>query len=333
MSAIASDMNFPATDSVEEWIDHPSGFFALSDRNQRFSLEGIPGFIAYREQGKHYTIFGGVNAPVEHQAALLDGLIAQAESNKCNIVAVQVRESQVELFRKIGATVNQMGSSFCIPLEGYSFVGTKKMRLRNKIKRASKAGLRVVEVGSAELPRDETTFARLNAVSDEWLAAKGKKELDFMIGEIGGPADTQRRIFVVLNKDDNIVAFITYVPVWGSRPGYLHDLTRKLPRAPTGAMELCNATALEQFMADGIRFLHFGFTPFIVDEVEPAGGNRFIAWLIRKLYQYGKAVYPAKSQSEYKIKWGTDIIEPEYIAARPFSLRCTWDLLRLTRSI
>lgn len=313
-------------------IDHPSGFFALSRRNKHFQLDGIPGFIAYREQGRHYIIFGGVHAQEEYHATLLEGLINEATSRKRHIVAVQVRESQVPLFRKIGATVNQLGSSFCISLEGYTFAGTKKMRLRNKIKRASKAGLRVVEVG-VDIPRNEEIFNRLNAVSAEWLAAKGKKELDFMIGEIGGVEDKERRIFIVLDSSDKIVSFITYVPVWGKRPGFLHDLTRKIPRAPTGAMELCNSYAMERMIAEDIKFLHFGFTPFIVDEVEPPGGQRFIAWLIRMLRRYGRAVYPAQSQSDYKIKWGTDIIEPEYIAAKPFSLRCTYDLLRLTRSI
>ncbi|MDH5181034.1 MAG: DUF2156 domain-containing protein [Gammaproteobacteria bacterium] len=333
MSATAE--NLAMTDKIpglETFIDHPSGYFTLSDRNRHFQMNGIPGFIAYREYGRHYVIFGGVNAPEDKQAELLQAFIAEAEVHKRNIVAVQVRESQVHLFRNIGATVNQLGSSFCVDLVGYTFAGTRKMRLRNKIKRAEKAGLKVLEVGKG-LPRDESTFARLNQVSDKWLAAKGKKELDFMIGELGCASDTERRIFVVQDKKGEFIAFITYVPVWGGRPGYLHDLTRKLPDAPTGAMELCNARALEQMMEEGIKYLHFGFTPFIVDEVEPEGGQGFIAWLVRLLYRHGSVVYPAKTQSEYKVKWGTDIIEREYIAARPFSLRCAFDLLRLTRSI
>jgi hypothetical protein len=33
------------------------------------------------------------------------------------------------------------------------------------------------------------------------------------------------------------------------------------------------------------------------------------------------------------MKWGTDVIEREYVAARPISLRAVFDLLLLTRSV
>ena len=44
---------------LEQFIDHPSGFLALSSHNQRFTITELPGFIAYREQGKHWIFFGG----------------------------------------------------------------------------------------------------------------------------------------------------------------------------------------------------------------------------------------------------------------------------------
>ena len=44
-------------------------------------------------------------------------------------------------------------------------------------------------------------------------------------------------------------------------------------------------------------------------------------------------LYPAMSQARYKLKWGPDIVEREYLAARPLSIRGVIDLLRLTRSL
>lgn len=154
-----------------------------------------------------------------------------------------------------------------------------------------------------------------------------------MVGEIGGEQDTWRRIFMVLDETGLPIAFITYVPVWGRRPGYLHDLTRRLPTAPPGAMELCNAHAMEQMIAERVEFLHFGFTPFIVNGSELPGASRVAAWMVRLLHRYGKAIYPAESQARYKLKWGPDVLEREYLAARPLSVRGILDLLLLTRSI
>jgi lysylphosphatidylglycerol synthetase-like protein (DUF2156 family) len=313
-------------------IDHPSGFLALSPRNQRFASDGIKGFIAYREQGRHLVAFGGVHAPASSQAELLDRFLAHAASRDRRVIVVQLREPQIHMFLDRGFTVNQLGTSFALTLRHYSLRGTPKMQLRNKISRARKAGLRVVEVGR-DVPRDAGTFAHLHVISAKWLEGKGRKELDFMVGEIGDQGDSWRRIFVVRDGCDRAVGFITYVPVWGKRPGYLHDLTRRVPTAPPGAMELCNAYAIERMISDGVEFLHFGFTPFIVDGEEYPGASRVAAWAVRLLHRYGKSIYPAESQAQYKLKWGPGILEREYLAARPLSIRSVIDLLFLTRSI
>ena len=239
---------------------------------------------------------------------------------------------QAELFLGRGFTLNQLGTSFGLTLPRFTLNGAQKMQLRNKISRARRAGLRIAEVGR-DAPRDEDTFAKLHAISAEWLGGKRRPELDFMTGEIGLPDDLRRRVFIILDGRDQALGFITYVPAWGERPGYLHDLSRRLPTAPPGAMELCNAHAIERMSAEGARFLHFGFTPFVVDAMERPGANRVAAWAVRGLRRWGKVIYPADSQAQYKLKWCPDIVEREYIAARPLSVRAVIDLLRLTRSI
>lgn len=312
-------------------VDHPSGFLALSRRNELFADDGIAGFIAYREQGRHLIAFGGVHAAPPHQGELLDKFLGHAASRGRRVIFVQIRTPQVQMFLNRGFTVNQFGTSFGLGLRHFSLRGTPKMQLRNKVSRARKAGLRVAELGR-ELPRDESTFAQLRLVSAEWLRGKGK-ELDFMIGEIGGPDELSRRIFIVQDGPGEAVGFITYVPAWGKNPGYLHDLTRRMPTASAGAMELCNTSAIERMISEGVEFLHFGFTPFIIDGVEFPGASRMVTWAIRQLRRYGGFVYPAESQAQYKLKWGPDIVEPEYLAARPMSIRGVMDLLILTRSI
>jgi len=313
-------------------IDHPSGFLAVSPRNARFEDGAGEGFIAYRAQGRHCVAIGGVHAPAHRQSALLDAFVAFAAARGRRPLFVQVRETQVSLLRSHGFTVNQLGTSFTLTLAGFSLRGAAKMRLRNKLARARHAGLRVVELGR-EAARDAASFATLRAISAAWLGDKGKKELDFMIGELGEVDDTRRRIFATLDAAGAMLGFITYVPAWGARPGYLHDLTRRAPEAPPGTMELCNATAIERFTAEGVGFLHFGFTPFVVGATEHPGANRVAAWAMRQLYRHGRLVYPAESQAQYKLKWGPDVLEREYLAARPLSVRAVLDLLLLTRSI
>lgn len=340
-----------ALGSLSAYIDHPSGFLALSSRNQLFRARDCEGFISYRERGGHLFLFGGVHAPPAAQAPLLDRFLGEAAARRKRVVAVQLRQGQAKLFRERGFVVNQLGTSYGLQLPNYSLAGTRRMKLRNKIKRARSLGVRVLEVGR-ELPRSAETFAKLHEISERWIRKKGKKELDFMIGELGdeprnelrneprneprNEIDRARRIFVAVQGEGSAalwLGFITYVPVFGAQPGYLHDLTRRLPESPPGAMELCNADAMERLRSEGAHYLHFGFTPFVTSGAEAQGASPVLAWLIRMLARYGSLIYPAQSQVDYKLKWGPELVEPELVAARPLSLRAIWDLLILTRSI
>jgi len=318
---------------AREVIEHPSGYLALSKKNLCFSLPDRVGFVAYRPQGRHWVMFGGVHAEAEHREALLEAFLREARDRRRGIIAVQVREPQRELFARHGFTVNQFGTSYGLSLKGYSFGGTQKMKLRNKIKRAQKSGLRVVELG-VEVPRTAEWFSKLQQISDAWLVDKGKPELEFMIGELGALEDLERRVFMALDQDDRAVAFITYVPAYGKEaPGFLHDLTRRVPDAPPGAMELCNSFAIERFMKEGRSYLHFGFTPFIVDDQPGQAANGLLHRVVRFLRAHGEKLYPAQTQVAYKLKWGTDLVEREYIAVDAISMRAIWDLMRLTRSV
>lgn len=321
----------PAGISETSWIDHPSGYLALSATNDRLRVPGVPGFVGYRLYGKHLVAFGGVHAPPPDRGRLLDALLAHAEQLGRRVLAIQVRADQVPLFVERGFTVNRFGRSYGVSLDRYSYAGTPKMKLRNKIKRARDV-LDVLEVGR-DLPRTHETYAALEAISAEWLAAKGKKEIEFMIGQLGTPEQVERRIFVARGRAGRLAGFITYVPVWGARAGYLHDLSRRAPDAPVGVMEIINATAIERFRQEQVAYLHFGFTPFVVDGPEPPGAGRVLSKAVDLLATYGSIVYPAQTQVSYKLKWGPDVVETEYIAGRPLGIRAVLDLLRLTRSL
>lgn len=313
-----------------EYINHTSGYLTLSPTKSRYTVAGLPGFIAYREQGKHLFLMGGVQAPNAIRGQLLDSFLAEAAKRRRRVIALQVHEEQTDLFRACGFIVNQMGTSYGLRLPGFTLAGTPRMKLRHKIKRARAAGLRALEVGP-EIPDGEATYTSIYRISEAWIKGKARKEIAFLIGEIGSPGQTERRIFVVVDADERMLGFITYVPVWGEYPGYLHDITRRLPGARQGTMELCNAYAIERFIEEGVAHLHFGFTPFIVDDVPRPGESRVLAWLLRMLGRYGGKLYPAQSQYMYKRKWAPDIVEREYAACRSFSLAALIDAFRLTR--
>jgi lysylphosphatidylglycerol synthetase-like protein (DUF2156 family) len=334
---VESASGWTPREALERYADHPSAFLALNRETQAFTIPSSSGFIAYRPCGGWLFQIGGVFAPPAERTRLLDAFRAFARRERKRICAIQLRPEDAELYREAGFRVNQLGTSYTVDLGRFTTKGTRFMQLRNKVKRAQREGIVVLELG-VDAPREPALLEQLDAITAEWLASKGrfKKLLEFMVGELGGAHDDLRRTFVAA-KDGRVLAFVTYVPAWGNATGFMHDLSRRRSDAPPGVMELVNMTALERFQTEGARHLHFGLTPFvgITDETERfSNHSALVSWFLRKLAIHGKAVYPAQSQVAYKMKWDPQVLVPEYFAFEGrFRLGCLLRLLLLTRSI
>jgi lysylphosphatidylglycerol synthetase-like protein (DUF2156 family) len=229
----------------------------------------------------------------------------------CNVVAIQLQRHDAQRYADYGYTVNQIGASYALSLADFSLRGSKYMQLRNKVSRARRAGLTVAEVAYDEW---QDRMAQLDA---SWLRSKGRhaKPLEFLVGQLGGDFQPSRRLFIGL-LDGRLAGYISFSPVTGQRPGWLHDLSRRDPGGPPGVMEAINHTAIGQFQTERVAWLHFGFTPFtgLDPELEVETASRPFGWLVRQLRARGSAVYPAATQLAYKQKWGCNLVIPEYIA-------------------
>jgi lysylphosphatidylglycerol synthetase-like protein (DUF2156 family) len=322
---------------LARYANHTSAYLAMNQETRHFTSQGVEGFIAYRSTPRVLFQFGGVFAPPVNREVLLRDFLAMAKRVGKHVCVVQIIAEDIDLYRSAGFCINQLGSSYTLDLKRFKIAGTRFMKMRNKIARASKAGVKVVELG-VDAPRTDEAWVALKLVSNAWLHSKGRytKMIEFMVGELGIPADLNRRVFVA-QRDNQIIAFITYVPTYGTYAGVLHDLSRRLPDASPGVMELINFTAIQRFQAEGIEYLNLGFTPFTnlsegSDNVE--GRSRTVAYLVRMLARYGQTIYPAEAQVQYKLKWNPHIIMPEYVAFHDrFRWSSLWHLLLLTRVI
>lgn len=312
---------------------NPSAFLALNEGTRHFTVDGVDGLVAYRPAGRRTIVqFGGVFAAPADQPVLLAAFLDHARASRRRAVAVQLMAADAELYAASGYTVNQFGADYARTLADLTLRGKKHMQLRNKVSRARRAGVTVVEVTGPE--HDE----ELAAVDRVWLRSKGRhvKELQLMVGQRGGPAQPLRRLFLARGEDGAVLAYVSFSPVFGPQSGWLHDLSRRLPDAPPGVLELVVVTAVEVFRQEGAAHLHFGFTPFthLDPALEVSGHSTVTARIVRLLAEHGSIVYPAADQLAYKEKWGLDIVQPEYVAFHGgLSLRSLWSLLRVTGAV
>lgn len=301
-----------ALDAVRDYpeSDNPSAYFAFNAGNSYFRLPGEPGTIVYRPVGRFLVQFGGPFAPPGSRARLLRGFVELARAQGRRIVAVQLQSADGGLYVDQGFTVNQMGASYVVDLADFTLAGTKFMQLRNKISRTHRAGIEVVEA-----PFEDWADA-VRAVDAAWLGTKGEgvKPLEFLVGQTGGPYQSLRRLFVA-QRGGELIGYVSYAPVYGSRAGWMHDLSRRQPDSPPGVMEAVNKAAIDVFRAEGERWLHFGFTPFTsLDAPRFPGYSRGFDWFMHYLWEQGAHIYPARTQLEYKQKWAPSVVLPEYVA-------------------
>ena len=319
---------------LERYADNPSAFLALNEGTLHFQAPGIDGLVAYRPAGRRTLVqLGGVFAAPQDRAALLAAFTAFAAQQRRRIVAVQLLREDAELYARNGFVVNQLGANYARSLPEFELKGKKHVSLRNKISRARRAGVTV-----AETPYSPDLAQELEEVDAVWLRAKGKhvKEIQLMVGQVGGEAQAQRRLFVARDEAGRVLGYLSFAPVFGSRAGWLHDLSRRRPDAPPGVLELLVVTAVDAFRAEGAGFLHFGMTPFTgldpAHEVE--GASPMTSRIMRLLAEKGSFVYPAADQLAYKEKWALELVEPEYVAFhKRLSIGALVGLLRVTNSV
>lgn len=324
----------PRIPALQAWSDDPSAVLALNEGTAAFATADVPGFIAHRRSGRWLVQVGGACAPADARPVLIDRFRAFAAAQGCRVVAVQLQRAAAEEHAAAGRTVNQIGASYALETSSFTLRGKQFVSLRNKISRARRAGVTVetTTVGQLAAP-DARALAALDA---EWLRAKGRfaRPLHFLVGELGGPGAELRRL-VLARLGGEVVGYVSLSPVYGSRPGWLHDLSRRGSHAPPGVMELLVNDCLERSAAEQ-DWWHFGFTPFtsLHGRSELPGASRVVGALVRLLADHGSRIYPAATQLDYKRKWGELERLPDYLAfdGRP-SPGGVVQLLRVTNLI
>lgn len=323
---------------LQDCADHPSAFLATNQDTQQFISDNVPGMVAYRSAGKHLVIAAGLSVKEQHKDILVEDFVSWSRQQKKKVIAIQMLRDDAEVLARHGFTVNQIGTSYSLSLDKFKISGSRFMKLRNKISRAKRADVEVKELGK-DVAFSPTLESQLQEIDQQWLVQKHAKELAFLIGEVGDLANIDqsvKRLFVAF-KNDEPVAYILYTVSFGAYEGWMHDLTRRLPDAPTGVMELINLTAIETFIEEKAQHINFGFTPLVGldSEIEISGAySRPAQKILVFLAKHGSSIYPAGSQLQYKLKWAPNIILPEYIAFQGgFSLRGLWDVLKLTQAL
>lgn len=290
--------------ALRAYGDNPSAFLAMSEGEEYFTVAGRPGVIPYRDTGGHLRQSAGVIASHDGQEPLLRAFTEFAAERRRKVVATRLRRPEAELFSRCGFTVNQAGSSYSVYLPEFRLGGPRLADLRLAVSRAWLAGLQAAEAAYEDV-------------------AAGP----------GGMADG-RRVFEG-RIGDEVVASVTYLPVFGTRPGWLHHTAHRAPGAPRGALEAVGLEAVRVFAAEEAQWLHLGFTPFagLGTQYELGSASVLAARLLRLAAERGEWRQAAAERLAHQRIWDPHLVQPGYLAWQGRAAAgALGELLRLAKS-
>lgn len=181
--------------------------------------------------------------------------------------------------------------------------------MRMNINHAAKAGVTVSEYRPLE-KRDPEIEQAFDRVTDEWLGQKKSSLLSFTMGTAGLENPMDKRYFYARDKDNQIVAFIVFVPFLG-KDGYMADVTRHGNGAPGGVMETIIYEAFQVFKNEGIHYGSLGVAPLAGLDDEKAEP---VEKLLRFVYDHLNECYGFKDLYRAKEKYSpTEWIPAYYI--------------------
>ena len=185
--------------ALRDYADNPSAYLALNEGNAFFCAPDIPGVVVYRETGRYWIQFGGPFAAPENRGALLRAFlialldsVAQWSRLRCSAPTRScTRRTDSLVNPTLGALTGHSRPLSSITSHGSSFRAAAIRPARNEDIASTASGVQIAEVDAGGLLCD------IQTIDAAWLHGKGRhvKQLEFLVGGIGGEAQRSRRMF------------------------------------------------------------------------------------------------------------------------------------------
>jgi len=278
----------------------------LGDKSLLFSESGNA-FIMYGVSGRSWVALGDPVGPPSEHAELAWAFRELAHRHGGWPVFYQVSRDLLPLCIDLGLTLLKLGEEARVPLATFSLEGGGRRGLRRNLHDVERSGTTFEMVPPENVP---SLLSALQAVSDDWLAAKRTREKGFSLGFFDADYLTNGPI-ALARRGGEIVAFAN---VWTSEAKHTAsvDLMRFSQDAPRGVMEYLFVKLILWAKAEGYEKFDLGMAPLSGFE------RRALAPAWQRLgglvYRHGEHFYHFRGLRQYKEKFDPEW-EPLYLAA------------------
>jgi len=260
-------------DEVWRWGRSSVSPFTLGPDRTPIALAsgGLAGIVRHRRWAVMAT---DPIAPPGLEDATLDETLEQVAAQRLRPVFACVADTSRYLDRGMWST--PIADDALIDLMAFTLSGSRMANLRHSVASARRAGLTVRRWSRADADA-------ASAVSARWLATKRGGEMGFTLGRFDPSSIDHLDGRVAVDERGCVVAMTTWLRFDGGK-GRVLDLMRRVPDAPSSAMDLLIAESLESFRAEGVNTVSLGSVP-------------------RSHGSVAERVYPTASLRRYKEKF------------------------------
>lgn len=256
------------------------------------------GAIAYAQKLGYTFVLGDPVCAEDAKIPLVQDFLNVFETP----VFVATRKGTARLLSDLGYSVNEFGYDTILDLPEYDFSGKKFKRLRY-----GKSWFAAQDGRITEHIDDSVSSDQIDRISALWRQTRvTPREVLFLNRQFSSQAERGVRRFFALDRNDNLIGFISCDPVYSDDRvvGYLASQKRRI-RTDTTYLDLAIMHyAIETLRSEGVQRIHLGISP--IADVQASGFPKEISWLrhaSRAAYRsdwINSKIFNSKGLAEYK---------------------------------
>ncbi|MBO0789857.1 MAG: DUF2156 domain-containing protein [Ktedonobacteraceae bacterium] len=243
---------------VQTYGYNSTSYFALSKEKQIFVSSVGKSLISYVVQGNCILALGDPIGPEHGLPQALKEFLQFCQSQGKVAAFWQAREELLPLYREQGLHVFKIGEDALLDVPHFTLKGNKMANVRSSMHRAEKERLQIIFFRGNSV--DSDLREQMRCISQCWLMRKGGVEMSFSMGHLNVASDDAQLIACAIDEQNQLHAFVSFVPIYGRR-GWALDLLRRREDAVPGAMDLLLVRSLEYLKACNAEVLSLGLIP------------------------------------------------------------------------
>ena len=284
---------------------------SIAPRARLWSCPQIDGAITYNEFGKVWLVPGDPLAHPDDVAELTRRFVeaAREEGRFAAFMPATARFARQAAPQGLHAV--KIAAAPYFDLTTWGPRGDRAKKARAGVNQARRAGVRVIEVSSADerLKRETALLCR------SWLKARRcAVKLGWLFELDPFQHASRKKFFTARDEAGRLIGFLAASPIPAREGWYLEDVLR-LPSAPPGTADLLVVEALSMLKAEGAKLATLGTSPLAREgDRDPLICNHeFVASVLRIISSCFSAFYNFEGLRRFKTKFAPSWWESEYV--------------------